>query len=459
MRLFLFALLFITSPAFSASFNLENDETLLYAQEALNADDLNSSGQLIINSASDDLNITFRAGFGVSASRKYIRIDLVNGVFNNTFPVTGVANDAAYTTTLILGGGEGDSFIIVEVSAVTPTGPDIEFTLETDSFIFENNSESLDVQYTLYDKASAAIYDGVFIYRSSAVMAKVVNAIGNSYTRSFTHSVGFNQDFLRFNPTFRSPSVFSLGDATEDLASLGKVQFDKIMLDDVRLASTSVVISNFADLFPNFDTAAATANIQGDFSSITMFLNKLDDCSGDSVALVEYSSEKNISTSIDNLITYPVLCVSAESEDVSINRSSYQLDLGIGIDSSLIGELVYDAASIDLPYITNFEEYRQQIILVNHAGYDVAYSSRFVAEEDVGDNFVLGTAAEGIIPANSTLQFTTEDLVTIDSGVPSRLSARIFIDAKPSDISAAIQILSLGSDTPPQTNVLQVLAR
>jgi hypothetical protein len=368
-----------------------------------------------------------------------------------------VASDAAYTTTLILGGGVGDAYIIVEVSASPTIGPDVEFTLESDSFILSDSSEPLQVQYTLYDSASAAIYDGSIIYRTSATLAKVVSAIGSSFTRSFRHSASFSQDFLRFNSTFRSPSLFSLGDASEGLASLGKVQFDNLMVDDVRLASSSLIISDITELLQGINTDAATATITGDFSTITAFLNDQEDCAGTNLALTEYDDERDVYVSIDNLVTYPFFCLSAESEEIPLIRATYQLDLGIGLGSSLLGEVIYDAASIDLPYLTDFEGYRQHIILVNHAGYDVAYSTYFIAEESVADSFAIGDAAEGTIAAGSTLILNTEDLVTIESTVSSQISARIFVDAKPSDISAALQIFSLEGDTPPMTNVLQVL--
>jgi len=225
----------------------------------------------------------------------------------------------------------------------------------------------------------------------------------------------------------------------------------------VRLPATSALITVFSDLLPSMNTAARTATIKGDFSSVRAFLNQQDDCAGASYALAEYSQTNIVQVSIDELIDYPVFCLAAESKSLAIKRAAYYLDLGFGLAASLLGEVVYDTAAVDLPYITNYANYRQRIILINHAGYDVAYTTQFVAEEVVMGNFQANSKATGIIPAGSTLKLNSDELVTIDPNVPSRVSARIFIDAKPQDVAAAVQILALDSNLPPQTNTLNVI--
>jgi hypothetical protein len=455
-RLFLI-FMSIQFSALSAPFDLNNPLILNYAEESIQASDINSDRKLVISSASDTLNLAFLAGFGISVQSRYIRLDVINGAFNTNFPLSGLAASADYTTNLSAGGGVGDTFLIVEVYAPSAIGADTSFVLESDSFIWFNKNAPLKIQYTLYDSASDAVNQGRYLSRTDTDIAIVTSAVGKNFTVSFTHSVGFTQDFLRFTSTFRTPSTFGLGDSNGETASLGKVLFERLITDDVLLPSTSVAITDFRLLIPEEDTSFDSVIISGDFSTVRAFLNSDDDCTGTSVELAEFIENKNVVTSIDALFDHPVLCVVAESNIITLNRTAYQLDLGIGLGSSLFGEVTYDAASIDLPYVTNFGGYRQRIMLVNHAGYDVAYTTRFVSEEGVGDSFSIGEAAEGIISAGTTLKLNAEDLVTIDSNVSSRISARIFVDAKPADISAAVQILSIGSDAPPQTNVLQVL--
>jgi len=454
-----FIILFIVFQPFTsiqAAFNIETSSPLQYAEESLVQSDY-QDGNVLLSSASDTLDIRFKAGFGLSNDRRYIRIDLINGAFNSVFPSSGVASDVLYDSTISAGGAIGEEYIIIEVSASPAVGPDTEFTLENNSFLLYDINKPLTVVYSLFDSVTAAVYQQESLYSLQGTFLKFIDSFGTKFTYSFSHNVGFGQDFLRFNPTFRSPSTFALGDATESVASVGKVLLSQLILDDVLLPSTSEQITDFRLLLPSINTDKDIVTISGDFSTARYFLNEDDNCAGASVELAEYSNSRTISISLDELVDFPVFCIAAESNEIAIQRSAYQIDLGIGIESTLLGEVVYDAATIDLPYITDYSGYRQRIILVNHAGYDVRYFTEFTSEQEVIDNYIVNDLAKGVIPAGSTLKLNANDLVTISEGVPTRVSARILVDAKPKDISAAIQILSLGSSLPPQTNVLQVI--
>ncbi|NCP65652.1 MAG: hypothetical protein GW763_14035 [Paraglaciecola sp.] len=458
LRVFLICILsFRFHAAISAELRLDEQQALLYALEVIENEKLGADGVLTINSAGDELNLRFKAGFGISNSERYIRLDLINGRFNQHFASTGIKADVAYDATLVGGGNSADTYLIVEVKAATPQGADTEFVLESNSYLWLDYRQPLYVKYTYYASAAAALNGGDFLYQITSPIAQSTNTIGTSFTRSFVHSVEFSQDFKKFTSTFRAPSTFMLGDASANLAAVGKVQFDTLITQAVRLPATSALITVFSDLLPSMNTAARTATIKGDFSSVRAFLNQQDDCAGASYALAEYSQTNIVQVSIDELIDYPVFCLAAESKSLAIKRAAYYLDLGFGLAASLLGEVVYDTAAVDLPYITNYANYRQRIILINHAGYDVAYTTQFVAEEVVMGNFQANSKATGIIPAGSTLKLNSDELVTIDPNVPSRVSARIFIDAKPQDVAAAVQILALDSNLPPQTNTLNVI--
>ncbi|WP_438864999.1 hypothetical protein [Neptunicella sp.] len=447
----------ISFEALCVPFDLEQSNPLFFAKEPLSRLDFTGSGGVKIYNAGDVLNLTFTVNFSLSPSSKYVRLDVENGVFNQSFPTSGLAVDPNYTTQLSAGGGLGDNYMIVEVKSPTMLSRDTRLTLESNAFIIKDISKPLSVTYRLYETASDAIYAGPYLTEIKTDMAQVISALGASFTQSFTHRVGFNSDFLRFNPTLRTPNVFSLGDASAQLASTGKFVGERLIIDNVLLASTALPITDFRELLAGVNTSNQSATISGDFSSIKAFLNEDDDCAGARYELGEYTSKNEFNVSIDTLVDYPVFCLSAERNDAPIKRSSYQLDLGLGFGTSELAELVYDAATIDLPYITNYNGYRQRIMLVNHTGYEVAYTSRFVTEQAVGDNFIVGDMASGVIPARTTLKLNAEDLVTIGAGGPSRISARIFIDAKAKDISAAVQILSPSSSEPPITQVLQVI--
>jgi hypothetical protein len=457
-RIFCFCYLVLFVPLVYASpFNLHDDVSLVYASESLSDADFNSSGYLLISNASDLLNLEVKSGFGISSDARYIRVDVINGAFNDTFSVAGLAASTFFTSSLAAGGSVGDNYIIVEVTASPAVGADTVFTLQSTSFQWFDSAQPLKARYSLYDTAAAAVNQSSFLVQLTKDIATLDKAIGSKYTRSFTHKVGFSQDFLRFNPTFRLPSTYSLGDSSETLASVGKVLFEQLILGDALLASTSLSITDFRDLIPGSDTSANTSTIYGDFSSVDAFLNANDNCTGASFPLLSYSDIGSVSVSIDNLLAFPVFCLQSLSNEVEIRRATYELELGEGYDKSLLGEITYDAASVDIPYLTNFENYRQKVYLVNHAGYDIGYISRFIAEEAVSGNYVAGDGAQGVLKANSTLVLKSTDIVSIEEDVPTRISVRIFMDAKPEDVSAAVQILSIESQAAPTTNFLDVM--
>lgn len=457
MRVYLIVFLSLFSFALkSAPIVLEQNTPLLYALEVLNNEELSASGAVIIESSADELNLQFNAGFGISKTERYIRLDLSNGLFNQSFPVSGIKSKPAFDANLVRGGGIGDSYMIIGVNADIALSADTEFLLESTSFKWLDYNEPLNVQYTFYSSAAAAVNGGEFLHQITSSIAKSTVSIGTSSTRSFTHVAELTQDFKKFRASYRSPSVFSLGDASNDLASLGKVQFDNLITLPVRMPKDSTLISTFTQLLPNFNSKAKTVSITGDFSSIKAFLNTQGDCLGDSYSLTEYSETTIINVSISDLLEHPVFCVSADSKTTSIKRSAYYIDLGIGIGTSLLGEIKYDAASVDLPYITGYQNYRQRIYLVNHAGFEVAYTTHFIPEASLEGGYTEGVAAKGIIPAETTMKINASELVNFSGEGTTRISARIFIDAKPQDISAAVQILSITSSEPPVTNVLEV---
>jgi hypothetical protein len=455
-RLF-FILVVLPNFATAAPFNLRGSSPLIYAAEPLTKSDFGGFGALVIGSVSDDLNITFEVGFTLSTDLKYIRLDVNNGKFGDSFSGSAFITNVAYSTLLVAGGNTDDSYLIAQVSAPTLLANDTIFTLESDKFYISDVNKPLNIRYRLYDSAAAAINDGRIIIDINSDVARVENGLGVSFSESFIQRTGFSDNFMRFIPSFRSPNIFSLGDANKTLSSLAKFQGARLILDDVRLASTSELITDFRVLLPNISTDNDISIISGDFSSIKAFLNVDDDCAGARYELAEYTTEREVNVSLDTLADYPVFCLTADGNNKMIKRSAYELDLGIGATPSLFGEITYNAATIDLPYVTTYSGYRQRILLVNHAGYAVNYITEFTAEASVAGNFSTGISAEGIIPPNTTLKFNAQDLVTINSGGATRVSARLFFDAKATDISAAVQILSLDSNLPPITNVLQVI--
>ncbi|MBC3764933.1 hypothetical protein [Neptunicella marina] len=438
-----------------AKFNLSTSQTLNYAVESITSNDYNNKGQLVISSNSDTLNLEVEVGFGLSSDFRYARLDIINGTFNSAFPSSGVEISANYKSTLVAGGGVGDSFVIIELSATPSVGADTELLFDTTSFNWDDIGTPLEIQYTLYDTADAAVNHLGYLYRKNAVLSQFIRAAGNKFIQSFQHYSGFDNNFLRFSATFRSPSTFKLGDASETLASVGKIRFDQLVAVNTLLPSTSNAISDYRKIIPGVKTDLKSVSISGDFSSITASLNEDDDCSGAAIELLSFSNENSVLTSIDELIDHPVFCIEASSNTQVIEPSEYYLDFGGSLGKGLLGAISYDAATADLPFITTFSDYKQKIYIVNYAGYPVAYSTQFIAESGKVISLNLKDAANGIIPAKTTLKLNTTDLVEIEGEV-KRASARFFFDTKAKNLAVSSQLLSVSNSGVPPTEHIVV---
>ncbi|MBD1389796.1 hypothetical protein IC617_10190 [Neiella sp. HB171785] len=169
------------------------------------------------------------------------------------------------------------------------------------------------------------------------------------------------------------------------------------------------------------------------------------------------SAESNaVNVSVDTLLAYPVLCVELDGETTVIKRSRYVLDLNLGLEPQVLGVIQYDAAFVNIPHLTNFSKYRQRIFMVNNSGFDIPYTTTFIAEEAVKGYYEPRLADSGVIPAGQTVKITSDELLSIADGVPTRISARMYFDAKLDDVSAAVQIFSVDSTEPPVTNIIEL---
>ncbi len=444
----------------NASINITNKDTISIALESIAATDYDEQGRLIISSGGTDLNLQSEFGFTLSRDLKYIRFEFENAVLGNTLPPGGINPDANYQSYLELGGAVEDTYAIIRIRSNNDVlARTTLVTLPLDELKVIDINKPVTVSYKLYDTVTDAIYDGPLIFQQDHDFINILPAFGDFYTQSYTTTADFNQQFLRFKPSFRSPNIFQLGDSTDSLASLAQFLPAQLIKGGFLLPNGLTALNDFRDLLPNVDSTSDSASISGDFSIAEVFLHSTFSCSGG--VSFELSPENNqsntVNFSLDQLISTPFLCLATNSTSDQLKRTEFNLDLGFGSEAQRFGQVVYNAAVADLPYITTFSDYRQRVVFTNHTGSDVSYRIEISAEDEaLAEAFVEMDAAEGVIPANSSINFTSHDLVSIPEGFKTRVSARAYFDAKSEDVSAAIQILGLGSTEPPVTNILPI---
>jgi len=456
ISLFGFWVLIFTQSA--NGFNLNSDDTYVYANETIIDSTLTDSGLLRIESAANELYLQFDFGFSLTNRGKFIRIDLTNAEFDLTLPSTGLPVSGDYESWLVAGGAVNDNFAIIEIRATSILTADALISVEVDSLLVNDYSQAVYVSYQLYDKVTSALSNTSAIVSLEKKLAQFTNGFAQYFAQTFRHSADIQQNFLRFVPTYRSPANFELGDATENLAVLAKFYPDRLIADGVRDVTTSQLITDYSRIIPNQITGAKTALLQGDFQKSTFFLNEDDDCTGVSLELEDTDELNEIAISLDELQQYPVFCVEADSNETTIQKSEYFLDINLGADVAPFGQIYYDAAYFDLPYLTDTSDFNQRLTMVNNSEKSMDYTMVFTSEESVIERYIVSELSQGTIPPNTSISLSIAELVEIDANVPSRLNARVYASGHKEDLAVAVQIFaqSSGSSIPPLTNIIPV---
>ena len=116
------------------------------------------------------------------------------------------------------------------------------------------------------------------------------------------------------------------------------------------------------------------------------------------------------------------------------------------LDETLIGTIRRDGTRVNIPYLTTFDGYVQRVIFVNRNSVPVRYTFNFVEEEGV--TTTPGTAATGVVPADSKLVLRAADIVSIAG--KTRTAATVDVVAQNGTVDVATTQLNrdtAGTDT------------
>jgi hypothetical protein len=110
-----------------------------------------------------------------------------------------------------------------------------------------------------------------------------------------------------------------------------------------------------------------------------------------------------------------------------------------------LGRIKRDGTTVYLPYLTQFADYNQRIVIVNRGG-DALYTFDFTSEGNVMTT--PGAEAKGVLPAGSTTYLSLKygDLVTIE-GSPNRAAATLIVESTPGDIDVLVSQTNAGGST------------
>ena len=113
-----------------------------------------------------------------------------------------------------------------------------------------------------------------------------------------------------------------------------------------------------------------------------------------------------------------------------------------------LGYIMRDGTTVQIPYLTQFGDYNQRIVIVNR-GAAADYSFSFTAEED-GPTITPGADASGTLAGGATTYISMKygDLVTID-GSPNRVSGTLIVESEDHFIDVVVSQTNAngGTDT------------
>lgn len=404
----------------------------------------------------DELDSTVELGFTIGAgTSKYVRIDLENALFGPNVALTVPDTNAAPVTIngIVSSGGAGEDFVIFEVAALgDDIAADAIVSLSADSFNVSTTMTST-IQYRLFETATQAVNETDLLKDTGA---KDFTQIGTGLTGNIF--VPANVESL-LEDEFKLFDTLLNNGVAGDTATVGFIDTARInkTADGVTPNGVLAPLTGLQVVAADLITAADenfTLAFGGDFSFGDWFLDV--DATCDDTAVTADLDETLDPVAVE--VTAAVLngdqhhlCVTVDGTE-TINKGSYTASVesadGTSIDlSGDLGTISYDTITVEIPYVTTFEDYNQRLILRNTSGTPVDFTISFSTETGVTAD-TSGKEAGGTIPANGVLIKKMTDFVSFEG--KTRGSATVEIEGLEANIQAATQTVNTtdgGTDT------------
>lgn len=102
-----------------------------------------------------------------------------------------------------------------------------------------------------------------------------------------------------------------------------------------------------------------------------------------------------------------------------------------------MGSVIYDSITVDVPFMSTFDDYKQRFHLTNNGPTPAKYMFEFTPE--VGTTVTAGDDAEGVIPAGASIVVQTSAIIASFDG-RSRTAALLHIGGEDEDIGVSAVI-------------------
>ena len=416
--------------------DLDADTTVVtYASELLP-----DTATMSVN-VSDELDSTAELGFTIGAgTSKYVRIDLENAIFgaNVALTVPDTATPAVTINGIVSSGGAGSDFVIFEVAALgDDIAADAVVTLTADSYNVSTSMTST-IQYRLFETATQAVNETDLLKDTGEkdFTTTGTGLTGNIFVANDVNSL-LEDEFKQFEGPAATATVGYID------TSLVNTLEDGVTANGILAPATGLQVVA-ADLITAADEDFTLA-FGGDFSFGDWTLDTAADCATSTTADLDESLDPvavDVTAAVLNGNEHH-LCVTVDGTEI-INKGSYTASVesadGTSVDlSGDLGTISYDTITVEIPYVTTFEDYNQRLILRNTSGTPVDFTISFSTETGVEAN-TTGKDVGGTIPANGVLIKKMTDFVSFEGR--TRGSATVEIEGLEENIQAATQTVN-----------------
>lgn len=346
----------------------------------------------------------------------------------NTAPISNVE--------IALGGAAGDDFVIFEVTAGVPGSP-------------QNTQLSFTPSVAVSGSASVEMN----VYETLVQANEVRNELATASGTFVTAALGLSTTATPANEVAEVSTDFTLfttaGGGTTDNGTLGSINWDLATVAEAAEPTTGNALTT-ADVIT---AATSTVTLNGDVSFGDWYLDSAA-CAGVATAeidLVEAAdglSASPAAAGVAGLNAAHIVCVEVDGDE-EINEGSYSVSFGWTTvatavnpaedTTDAVGAIGRNGTTVQIPYLTTFEDYNQRLVLVNRSASDAEYSITFTTEADT--TATAGTAATGTIPAGEVLSLKATDIVSLEG--KTRTAATVTIVAPQTVVDVATNQVNL----------------
>ena len=401
----------------------------------------------VTNNASN-IDVVAASGVGFSiADQLWVRYDVTNAAWDGDLTTAMLdLNGADNADSITQGGLDGESSVI------------FAYTVATTSL---DQTENISLQVTnLGVVPDASVGVTMAIYEKLSDATNQTNAIVSKSGSVLSQVDGTSVTYTAANETAQVATLFTAFNAagTDLVGNLGSVTVATNTATTNAVNPLTGAAHAVGDAVQTGD-AASILSIAGDFSFGDWEVD--DACDGGGTALTIAEAEDSATALVGTIVGgADNLCVTVDGEETINQAGPYGGSMvitpvasaanALATQTGDFGSIAHNGTTVEIPYLTTFEDYNQRLIIVNRGATDAEYSITFTPEGDT--TATDGTAATGTVPAGESVQIRATDIVTLSG--KTRTAATLVVVAPSANISVATNQVNLSDGSTDTVSLL-----